>query len=358
MASLTIAYILWLFGGWFGLHHFYLGRDNQALIWWATLGGGFGIGWLRDIWRMPDYVRQANKPHDYIEEIKDRIRKKQPPRKTLTRSTAEVVVSAIFGYLAYTACPEDIIEHYWSIRFLVVGIITPLAAGYGVYMVGNIGEQRCGFKVPVLGSFVGILVYWNDPSQIIYSSLISSTFLYYHGSTWKPLPKRFKKKTQCLRRTFKISMWCTVYILLWSSALYFNFKITTSDGEEVKFSDAVSNFFKSPAWVESKESFWALYDYVKHYGWTNLYYELLKFLDPEGVSNAYKVLEVNEDTPTDEIKAKYRKLVRQWHPDKHQDPIMKEKATKRFMEIQTAYDTLTKVKSRGQKQQRDTDSSS
>jgi TM2 domain len=30
--SLFITYILWLFGGIFGLHHFYLGRDNHALL--------------------------------------------------------------------------------------------------------------------------------------------------------------------------------------------------------------------------------------------------------------------------------------------------------------------------------------
>ena len=159
----------------------------------------------------------------------------------------------------------------------------------GVYMVANIGEQKCGFKFPVIGSFIGVFIYWDEPVQIIYSSLISSSFLHYQGSKWKPLPNPNEQNYSCLRRTSKISIWCCVYLLLWSSALYFNFKITTSDGEVVKFSEAVSNFFKSPAWIESKESFWALYEYVQHYGWTNLYYELLKFLDPEGVSNAYKV---------------------------------------------------------------------
>ena len=131
MASLVVAYLLWLFGGWLGLHHLYLGRDNQALIWWATLGGAFGIGWLRDFVRMPDYVRQANKPHDYIEEVKERIRKNQSPPTTLTRSTTQVVVSALFAYLVYSACPEDIITSYWIVRFFVLAILTPLAAAYG-----------------------------------------------------------------------------------------------------------------------------------------------------------------------------------------------------------------------------------
>ena len=47
MASVAVAYILWLFGGIFGLHHLYLGRHGQALIWWLSWGG-YVLGWLGD----------------------------------------------------------------------------------------------------------------------------------------------------------------------------------------------------------------------------------------------------------------------------------------------------------------------
>ena len=30
MASVILTYVLWLVGGWLGLHHFYLGRDKQV----------------------------------------------------------------------------------------------------------------------------------------------------------------------------------------------------------------------------------------------------------------------------------------------------------------------------------------
>jgi len=122
--SVCTAYMLWLFGGWGGLHHFYLGRHAQAIVWcvlprrrprfhsignpnkktshlavvlplhsskrrpsrdrpvsshltppfdppplWVlcrvTTGGMFGFGLLRDLFRIPAYVRQANgKPTD------------------------------------------------------------------------------------------------------------------------------------------------------------------------------------------------------------------------------------------------------------------------------------------------------
>ena len=61
MASVCVTYLLWLLGGWLGLHHFYLGRDKQALVWWCLPGGYFGLGWVRDLWRIPEYVREANR---------------------------------------------------------------------------------------------------------------------------------------------------------------------------------------------------------------------------------------------------------------------------------------------------------
>lgn len=64
--STFLAYLLWLFGGVFGLHHFYLGRDIQAFLWWCTLGGYFGFGWLRDIFYIPSYVANANQDPEFV----------------------------------------------------------------------------------------------------------------------------------------------------------------------------------------------------------------------------------------------------------------------------------------------------
>ena len=50
-----IAYLLYFFGGIFGLHHAYLNRPYQGLAWYATCGL-FGFGLLRDLYRIPTYV--------------------------------------------------------------------------------------------------------------------------------------------------------------------------------------------------------------------------------------------------------------------------------------------------------------
>jgi TM2 domain-containing membrane protein YozV len=55
----TVAWVLQTFGGYLGLHHFYLGNITTGLIWLVT-GGLCGIGWAYDFWRMNELVHEAN----------------------------------------------------------------------------------------------------------------------------------------------------------------------------------------------------------------------------------------------------------------------------------------------------------
>lgn len=68
------AYLLWLFGGIFGAHHFYLDRDDHGFLWWSSLGGYFGAGWIRDLFKIPTYVADANNEPQYIEWFKNEVR--------------------------------------------------------------------------------------------------------------------------------------------------------------------------------------------------------------------------------------------------------------------------------------------
>jgi len=75
--SLILTYILWLFGGSIGLHHFYLNRTIQGFLWLCLPGGYFGLGWFRDIWRIPAYVREANDDADYLRDLSEKMRTKK-----------------------------------------------------------------------------------------------------------------------------------------------------------------------------------------------------------------------------------------------------------------------------------------
>ncbi|XVE86739.1 hypothetical protein DITRI_Ditri18aG0057900 [Diplodiscus trichospermus] len=65
-----------------------------------------------------------------------------------------------------------------------------------------------------------------------------------------------------------------------------------------------------------------------------------------GNTNFYKVLSLDsENVGLDEIKKAYRRMVLQFHPDVC-PPSSKEESTKRFLELQMAYETLSDPVSR------------
>ncbi len=72
--SVTDAYQLAFPLGFLGLHHFYMGRISQGLVYLFTLGLG-GIGWLVDLVRMPCLVARHNKEiqenHTWLRHLDD-----------------------------------------------------------------------------------------------------------------------------------------------------------------------------------------------------------------------------------------------------------------------------------------------
>lgn len=59
MRSKLIAYLLWFPFGVIGVHRFYCGRIGTGILWLLT-GGLAGIGWLVDLFLIPEMVREAN----------------------------------------------------------------------------------------------------------------------------------------------------------------------------------------------------------------------------------------------------------------------------------------------------------
>lgn len=55
----------------------------------------------------------------------------------------------------------------------------------------------------------------------------------------------------------------------------------------------------------------------------------------------YEVLGVSKDATQDEIKSAYRKLAKQYHPDRYVGNPLADLAAEKFKEINEAYDTLT-----------------
>jgi TM2 domain-containing membrane protein YozV len=56
----TIAWVLLVFLGFFGVHRLYMGKWVTAIIWFLT-GGVFLLGWLYDLWTLNDQVDAVNR---------------------------------------------------------------------------------------------------------------------------------------------------------------------------------------------------------------------------------------------------------------------------------------------------------
>lgn len=85
MKRTGFAYFFALFGGLFGIHHLYLGRTQQALLWFTTFGG-FGIGILYELFfSIGKYVREANGDKSIVEHYEKRMRQQKSPAFELKR---------------------------------------------------------------------------------------------------------------------------------------------------------------------------------------------------------------------------------------------------------------------------------
>lgn len=131
--SLFTAYLLWLFGGFFGLHHFYLHRDRHAFITWATLAGYFGFGWLADLFKLPAYVRDCNEDVDYIEKLIKKMRKSEKPPVTWYRRAGSVIVANVFGYLLQAAIPTEHFEEESIYLRLIFMLVLPFSVALGEF---------------------------------------------------------------------------------------------------------------------------------------------------------------------------------------------------------------------------------
>lgn len=129
--SLFTAYFLWLIGGPFGLHHFYLHRDRHAFITWATLAGYFGFGWLADLFKLPTYVKDFNEDVDYIENLIKKMQKSDKPPISWYRRAGSVIVANVFGYLLQAAIPAEHFEEESIYLRLVYMLVLPFSIAVG-----------------------------------------------------------------------------------------------------------------------------------------------------------------------------------------------------------------------------------
>lgn len=338
MASLCVAYLLWAVGGWLGLHHLYLKRDKQALVWWCLPGGYFGLGWARDLWRMPEYVREANRENGWVELQEEKMRGAEQPPWKMARWGGMLVVGNMLGMLPAMAVPGP--EELGGADLKLLGtLLTPLGCALGIWLVGNIGRWQGGLGRPLLGCYLTLPAYLWGWSVVSWTTIIGA---YAFRREWRRGPSGSQRPLY--QRLAILGLCGALYLTLWSSYLYYNAEIV-QDGHKIKLRDALGNFMKSPVVKEFGRTLKLLWQQMLQNGFWSTWSQLVDSLDPFGEKNALRELGLGKGASQEEIRGKYRELSKLHHPDKVQGSVEeKEAAQERFVAIQQAYEKLSTLK--------------
>lgn len=265
--SLLLAYVLWLIGGFIGVHHIYLRRYKQAFIWWCFPGGYFGAGWFRDIWRIPEYVKDANNDESYLNLLSDKMRDIPKPPVKIARLLGQLVVGNMFGVLCKMAFPSKDDELGPGIDFdLVSLLLSPAGAAIGVWVVGNVGREKGSIKWPMLAAYLSspLYIFYNFGFSVI--TLSSICAFHWKSKSWR---RTIDPPAPFWKRMAVLSLCCSLYTSMWTGYVFFNLRFTTTEGDEIRFRDAVGNLIKSPAFQEFSNNVGKLYEHCwKHGFWS------------------------------------------------------------------------------------------
>lgn len=338
--NLLLAYLLWLPPmGWFGLHHFYMKRDLHGFVMLTTMAG-FVVGYVRDLWCIPRFLNESrrDKEYDNLYLAEVAYHKWPKPWRNRVRYFAMAMLAGYYRGFVLWAIPEQSLESdAWA--KVLAAVLAPLGTAFGTYSVANIGMRQCAF-LPLLGlAFVGELIFgWWEAADFSMSTwmwlqpfLIMMFFWTYVDPKSKPV------RPGCCLRFWRVVLGVLILSSLTSSFLYHNATIETEDGETILLRDALENLMRSEAWKHFKEEFWTLLDHLWQRGWEGLADDLYNISERSGTDWAAGVLNVSVTCTEQEVKKRYRELVRVWHPDHAKDKAV---AQEKFIEIQKAYDTF------------------
>jgi len=221
--------------------------------------------------------------------------------------------------------------------------LAPIASAIGITLVGNIGKERGSIWWPLLGCFIMTPFHIFGYSSFVFTTISGIIAFNMFAKKWR---RQIREPHSMCKRFLIITICFSIYISLWGSYAYFNLKITTKEGDKIKFRDAVGNFINSPAFQEFQQNLHSLWTHLLEHGFSATFQELIESLDPLGEKHALKVLDLKRGVSQDEIRARYRELSKQWHPDRFTNEEEKAEAHEKFVNIQQAYEKLSSIKKR------------
>ena len=164
--NILITYLLWLPFGFFGLHHIYLGRYEQAIAYGQTFSL-FGLGYILDLFYIPSYVADINARGNTTGRRTNDTKATSSCSGFLffsfmyvCRFLVTLLIAFIYATMMestwkYTETDSRFIED--SGNKLVAYIMLSIAAAYGARLIGNIGHSTSSFRNAFFGAIAGLI---------------------------------------------------------------------------------------------------------------------------------------------------------------------------------------------------------
>lgn len=376
--SVFRAYLCWAFGGIFGLHHFYLNNDRQAFICWSTFGeyqlysmvlfivrffpnqcnpisclsiaGGYVLGWLCDIFRIPAMVRDANEDPATVEAFKELVRTRARPPFSISRVGNSLMVACLWIQLAVLAIPNEDYQPLanWTWLLHVLHAFVPTVCALAIWTVGNAEHGQQGRLKPLLiASYAVFPLRFFVAEQGIYTlvmSIVCSLVFEFYVAQWQ-LQRRPRRSLK--RRVATLYVCGVLYLSMLCSFGYFNGSYVNAAGETVPVHEALGDVFKPEVWMDVKKSLDEAYAQIQHNGWSNTFQQVYEQLDFGAEQRAYSTLGLTPMASQAQITAAFRSLSKENHPDKVKGTDAEKRAAQeKFMAISQAYEKLSKSKSK------------
>ncbi|XP_061113535.1 dnaJ homolog subfamily C member 22 [Conger conger] len=331
--GVVTAYALWAFGGPLGLHHLYLGRDSHALLWLLTLGG-FGVGWARELFRIPSYVGEANRE---AARRTPRHPLARPPPISVARFAGQICVGLYFGTVALIGLN--------SLSFFYL-MVLPLCVGAGVHLVSIAGHETSDLRKTLTACLITSPIFYGSALSPLPISLAASFTAAQHRQFKQPRPTNALPEP-LVSRLYRLGLAWLAFSAPLGYCVFHNTTATLYYLSDcvVAVLDALWFF----PWFGRALEYLLLLPYrilctvtgggggLAEETWRKVMEILLQEYSKRE-KEALKVLLVSEEASLEEITQSYRELVKVWHPDRNRNRA--QEAQEMFIQIQEAYETL------------------
>jgi hypothetical protein len=238
-----------------------------------------GFGWMRDFFRMPLYVREANGDKVEADIIRVQVAAGQLPGFSFARFVAQWVFASTFGGLLSCVLPP-------GLNAFAYAPLRGLGAAVGVWLVAILGPQTVPFRPVALFAVAGAL--WDTflPFFPVSACVLGGIAAAWTNRAWRgDQPPRWQARAGTCKRL--LAWWAALCALgmVVTVGFYQHATVIGTEGEPIRVADYLHNLRHSPFWQEFDFAEFA--ENIKSGKFSEGWEDVIKNVDLEGEAHSY-----------------------------------------------------------------------